>query len=145
MRVIRVVFVAAAVSLMAMACSSDSKTATTSSSASSSTSSAAPEDVRAPAAAVATGLKSIKTIADSIAAAAGSDKVAAKAEVDKIEPVWQEIEGTVKANDPDAYITFEDSFAVLGTAADDGDAAKAHQGADDVAKAVDAYLAKYPG
>jgi hypothetical protein len=143
MRVIRVVLVAAAVSLTAMACSSDSKTATTSSS--SSSSSAAPEDVRAPAAAVAAGLQSIKTIAGSIAAAAGSDKAGAKAEVDKIEPVWQEIEGTVKANDPDAYITFEDSFAVLGTAADDGDAAKAQQGADSVAKAVDAYLAKYPG
>ena len=47
---------------------------------------------------------------------------------DTIEPAWQPIEGTIKANDPDTYITFEDNFAVLGDAIDSDDAAKAQAG-----------------
>ena len=35
------------------------------------------------------------------------------------------VEGTIKSNNQDVYITFEDTFAVLSNAAKDGDAAKA--------------------
>ncbi len=131
--------VAAAISLTAVACSSDSKSASSSSPA------AVPEEQRASAAEVATGLAALKTITGSIASSAGTDKAAAQAAVDQIEPAWSKIEGTVKANNPDAYISFEDSFALLETAVKDGDAAKAQQGAGDVAKAADSYVAKYPG
>ena len=64
---------------------------------------------------------------------------------DTIEPAWQPIEGTIKANDPDAYITFEDNFAALGDAIDGGDATQAQQAADAIATAADAYVGQYPG
>ena len=105
----------------------------------------APEAVQAPAADVTAGLGKIVKIAAEIAVAVPSDKARAKDLVSSIEPVWSTIEGTVKANDDDAYITFEDTFALLKTAATDGDTAKAAQGAADTAKAVAAYLVKYPG
>ena len=79
------------------------------------------------------------------AQAVPSDKAKAQDASEQIEPVWQHVEGTVKANDPDAYITFEDSFAALEKAVDDGDAAKAQEAATTVATTVTAYLEKYPG
>lgn len=111
---------------------------------SSTTSQQGPEDRRASAAEVSKGLRQIETTAAEVAAA-GVDKARATRAAGRIEPVWETIEGTVKANDPDAYIAFEDAFALLENAADQGDAAKAQQGADSVSKTVAAYLAKYPG
>ena len=139
-RLARLLVVALAVAVVAGACGSsggdkdaDAASAT------------APENQRASAAEVATGLHKIEGIAKDIAAAAGSDKSRAKELSEQIEPVWQGIEGTVKANDQDTYVTFEDSFAALGRAADDGDGAKASKAAGDVSATVDAYLAKHPG
>ena len=105
----------------------------------------APESVRAPASDVTIGLGKIVKIAAEIAVVVPTDKARAKDLVGSIEPVWSTIEGTVKANDEDAYITFEDTFALLKTAATEGDTTKAAQGAADTAKAVAAYLVKYPG
>ena len=105
----------------------------------------APESVQAPAADVTVGLGKIVKIAAEIAIAVPTDKARSIDLVGAIEPVWSTIEGTVKTNDEDAYITFEDTFALLKTAATDGDSAKAAQGAADTAKAVAAYLVKYPG
>src|SRR6266508_1393667 len=68
----------------------------------------------------------------------------ARALIDQIEPTWQPIEGTIKANDQDAYLAMEDSFALLEKAAD-GDAGSAAKGAGTVAATVAAYLAKYRG
>ena len=50
----------------------------------------------------------------------------------------------MKANDQDAYLTLEDSFAQLAKAAN-GDAATAAKGVATVATTVAAYLAKHPG
>lgn len=122
-------------------CSSDSKSTTSATTASTSS---APEDNRASAADVAKGLKDIDAVAKAMVAA-GSDKAKLKAEDERIEPIWEEIEGTIKANDQDTYITFEDTFAVLEKAAEDGDAASAKSGSDKVSATVTAYLAKYPG
>src|SRR5437660_756008 len=118
--VVRLVSVVVGLSLLGTACSSDSKKSDTSAGAAPTSSSPAPEDRRSPAADVATGL-------------------------DQIDSVWMTIEGTVKANDPDSYIAFEDAFALLEQGADQGDAAKAQQGAQSVSSTVAAYLAKYPG
>lgn len=104
----------------------------------SATASVAPEDLRAPAAEVALGLKALDELTAQIAAAPDA---AGKALSEGIEPIWMPIEGTIKANDPDAYLTFEDAFALL----ESGDQAKAKKGADAVASASKAYLAKYPG
>ncbi len=103
---------------------------------------AAPEDQRAGAAQVAAGLRKIDRLAKDIA---GTHNAAeARALIDQIEPTWQQIEGTVKANDQDAYLAMEDSFALLEKAAD-RDAGSAAKGAGTVAATVAAYLAKYRG
>jgi hypothetical protein len=105
----------------------------------------APEEQHASATEVAAGLGQIDGIARDIAARAGTDKAAAGQLDARIEPAWQKVEGTVKSNDQDAYITFEDTFAVLGAASRDGDAAKARTASETISKAVSDYLAKYPG
>lgn len=143
MRGVLAVLVVAGLTLGVAACSSGSGGDATSGG--SASTSQAPEDLRASAAEVATGLRRIETIAKDLAGVAGTDKARAKELDGQIEPVWKTIEGTIKANDQDAYISFEDTFAILAKAAEDGDAAKASQGADAVAQAVAAYLAKYPG
>lgn len=137
----------AAVALLAVvgtACSSDS--ATVKPAAGNATGApSVPEDERAPAAQVAGGLHQIDDLTAQIAQVTGSDQAKAKDLTSQIEPIWQQIEGTVKANDPDAYITFEDGFAAIEKAADAGDAAGAQKAAASVHDAVTSYLGKYPG
>jgi hypothetical protein len=125
------------------ACSSgDNKTVADNTGASTS---AAPEDVTAPDAQVGAGLKQIQDISAQSAKAVGSDQANAQRLSDEIEPVWSTIEGTVKANDVESYLTFEDSFAALKTAAESGDTAKAQDASTAIAAAAATYLAKYPG
>jgi hypothetical protein len=104
----------------------------------SSTTSVAPEEKRTTAAAVATGIKGIDALAAQIGAASAD---AGKTLSEGIEPLWQPIEGTVKANDADTYLAFEDNFALL----ESGDITKAKKGAAGVKAAAAGYLAKYPG
>jgi hypothetical protein len=108
------------------------------------TSSQAPEEKRATAADVATGLRTIDATAKGVASKAAGDKTGAQALDAQIEPVWKTVEGTVKANSQDGYATFEDSFGLLESAANAGDAAKAGTASTAVSKAVADYLAKYP-
>lgn len=131
----RLAVVVAAVALSVGGCSSDSKSDTT----------GAPEDQRAAPAEVAAGLAKIDISAKAVAAQSGTDKAKAEEASSQIEPVWKDIEGTIKANDADAYLSFEDNFALLKAAAKDGDASKATTGAAGVSKAVSDYLARYPG
>lgn len=110
---------------------------------SSASSKPAPEQVTTSPEAVRTGLNKLVVIATGITAQI-SDKTKAADLVEGIEPVWEKIEGTVKANSSDTYIALEDAFAVLENAAQKSDATKAKAGSDAVSKAVTAYLAKYP-
>jgi hypothetical protein len=105
----------------------------------------APEAHQAPAAQVTAGLGKIGAIVAQVSLAAGTDAKSAKQLNEGIEPAWQQIEGTIRANDKDLYIRFEDDFAALSKAASAGDGAKAQQTAADITDAVKAYLAKYPG
>jgi hypothetical protein len=98
--------------------------------------SGSPESHIAPDAEVTAGLKRLKGVAATVAAAGGGDEAR-----DAVEKVWQPIEGTVKKNEPDIYLDVEDSFEQLST----GDAAKAKQGEQRLEQAIDAYLAKHPG
>jgi hypothetical protein len=136
-----------ALALVAGACSSDDKTTSTQSAiaGSSEDESKAPEEVRAAATEVTAGLMQIRDTTARIAQAVGSDKAKAEELNDQIEPVWELVEGTVKANDSDAYITFEDSFAELKKAIENGDSAKAQRAVTTVATTVTAYVGKYPG
>jgi hypothetical protein len=103
----------------------------------------APEQVTTSPLAVKTGLLSIQKIAADIVATQGDATQGAKLD-EGIEPIWATIEGTVKGNDQDAYIAFEDAFALLEDAARTGNAPKAQRGSTAVSTAVSAYLAKYP-
>jgi hypothetical protein len=129
------VLLAVTVAAGGVACGSDDKKDTA----------AAPEDLRAPAAEVTAGLGKIDALAAQIGLAASADAKVATEQAKGIEALWGPIEGTIRENDKDAYIRFEDDFAALEKAAEDGDGAKAQTAAADVSAAVKAYLAKYPG
>jgi hypothetical protein len=103
-----------------------------------------PEDRRVSDARVAAGLAEITSISTRVADAVEAGDEDAADLNDSIEPEWQAIEGTIKANDEDVYITFEDTFALLGNAVDDDDAAAAKDAADTIGTAVDDYLAEHP-
>jgi hypothetical protein len=105
----------------------------------------APEELRASDADVATGLQKIDDLVGQVASAVadGDDEAAVDAN-EQIEPTWFEIEGTIKANDQDVYLAFEDSFATLGRAVDDADPDGAQTAADTVSDTVTAYLADHP-
>ncbi|MEN3272019.1 MAG: hypothetical protein V7636_780, partial [Actinomycetota bacterium] len=110
-------------------------------SASGATTTTAPEEARASDADVAAGLTTITGLGNDIAAAVtAGDKDKATELVEKIEPSWAKIEGTIKANDEETYLAFEDAFAAIGLAARDGDGPKATSVAGDIKAAADAYL-----
>jgi hypothetical protein len=102
-------------------------------------------ELRASAKDVARGLGQIETLTNQVALAVSADAKAAKTQAEGIEKIWAPIEGTIRENDKDSYIRFEDDFAALEKAADAADSAKAQATAKDVSEAVKAYLAKYPG
>jgi hypothetical protein len=111
----------------------------------STTTTTAPEDVRASDADVADGLATIDGLGkDIVAAVQGGDTAGAEDLLSQIEPAWQRIEGTIKANDEDTYLTFEDSFAAIGLAVDGKDAAKASEASTAISTAVAAYLKAHP-
>ncbi|HEX5349623.1 MAG TPA: hypothetical protein VFW64_21370 [Pseudonocardiaceae bacterium] len=124
------------------ACSSGGATSAGDTSA---TSAAAVPERPATATDVATGLRKIEQIAKQIAETAGTDKARAVSLDGQLEPIWKQIEDTVKHNDQDTYLAMEDSFAVLEKAADEGNAAEAAKGSAGVTSAVQPYLAKYSG
>ena len=102
-------------------------------------------ELRASAKDVATGLGQLEALTNQVALAVSADAKAAKQQAEGIEKIWQPIEGTIRANDKDSYIRFEDNFAALEKAAAAADSAKAQTAATDISAAVKAYLAKYPG
>ena len=105
----------------------------------------APEEKRASDADVAEGLKKIDTLGQDIhAAIQAGDKDKAAELIDQIEPTWEDIEGTIKANDENLYLQFEDAFAALGLAAKATDATKAQTTAANISGAVAIYLQAHP-
>lgn len=100
---------------------------------------AAPESRIAPAADVSAGLRRMVAIAGQVAST--PDAARSKAASAQLEPIWKRIEGTIKRDAPNLYVTVEDSLALLGS----GDAGKTKEGARMMAGAASAYLAKHPG
>ncbi|HEV8627177.1 MAG TPA: hypothetical protein VG034_22255 [Acidimicrobiia bacterium] len=96
------------------------------------------------AAKVAEGLKGVLHAAEEVAEYAGNDKAKAQKEWDEAHETWEGIENTIRANDKNAYIEFEDGLEALATAAKAGDAKKAESASAALAKASQAYLAKFP-
>ena len=106
----------------------------------------APEDVKAPADEVAAGLTEMDELAKRVVAAVEADDTDKATELyDETHETWEEVEGTIKDNDEDAYLAFEDALASLQTAARDGDLDKARAASSDISTAVSSYLEAYPG
>lgn len=118
-----------------IACGDDAKD----SGAAATTETTAPEDVLAPDAQVATGLKGLKSLAADVSEE--TDTAAAKTKAEGLEGFWAPVEGTVKKNEPDMYSTIEEDLSLL----ESGAAAKTKLGAREMGETVDAYLAKHPG
>jgi hypothetical protein len=95
-------------------------------------------------AAVAAGLEKIQGIAADSAKSVGKDNAKAEQLHSGIEPEWEKIEGTVRANDSAAYGALEDSFTLLKIAAKGADASKAAKAADSLSAAVAGYLGQHP-
>jgi len=91
---------------------------------------------------VATGLHKMEDEAAEVLAAA-SDKSEAEAAGDELHETWEDIEGTVKQNEPDMYAQIEEDLAVLRDADKDATAKQAAE--DDLGVVIDQYLAKHPG
>jgi hypothetical protein len=123
-----------AITVGGMACGSDKKAAAPD-----------PHGLRASATEVAAGLGKLDSLVNQIGLAASADAKAAKNHVKEIEEIWAPIEGTIRENDKDAYIRFEDDFAAIEKGVDAGDATRTQSSTADVSAAVKAYLAKYPG
>jgi len=98
-----------------------------------------PESRIAPDAQVATGLGQLVKVAEDISAE--QDATASKRASKRLEPVWMKVEGTVKQNEPDSYVTIEEDLALL----ESGVPARTKTGADELSATVDAYLVKHPG
>ena len=88
---------------------------------------------------VAEGLKTIERAGAEIAEYAGEDKDKAQSYVTRITPVWGMIEGTIQANDNDAYVALEKAIGGLEAAANAGDGAEAESALKVLAEAVKTY------
>lgn len=109
------------------------------------TTTTAPEEARASDAEVAAGLATIKKLATDISEAVKAKDDAKVSElVAQIEPAWAKVEGTIRANDEDTYLAFEDAFAAIGRAVKASDAAKMAETASAITTAADNYLKAYP-
>jgi LPXTG-motif cell wall-anchored protein len=102
-------------------------------------------DEQASADAVAAGLQRIEDIASNSAEAVAAGDGKAEDLHAGIEPVWEKIEGTVRANDSAAYAALEDNFTLLKIAAKSEDPARASTASENLSTAVKGYLAKHPG
>lgn len=103
----------------------------------------APEEIVVSDAKVTAGLGAMKTLFTD-AADALDGQASASEFPDKIEHEWSQIEGTVKKNDPDAYLRVEDARSAVDNAIKDKKAAAASTAAQDFSTAADKYLAQYP-
>ena len=56
---------------------------------------------------------------------------------------WERIEGTIKNNEQDLYLRYEDTLSDVRTGARDSDTAKAQRGAQDIQAISAEYLANH--
>jgi hypothetical protein len=115
------------------ACGSDKK--------SSSTEATQETYVVVPAATVAKGLADTAALMTQLSAS----PTTADSQLDRVESGWQSYEGTVRTNDPNSYLTFEDVLASFDDAAKAKDGTKMATQVAAFGTASAAYLAKFPG
>ena len=96
-----------------------------------------------PDAQVTAGLAELQQMGVGVTAAitAGTD---ATADVDEMFEKWESIEGTIKQNEVEMYLTFEDSLANIRKAAKEKDAAAAATAVQTFGTTAASYLSKHP-
>ena len=100
-----------------------------------------PEDHKASMADVLAGLPDIKSAGDAAAtAAADGDFDTALSEYDDLHEVWEEVEGTIKDTDRDAYEAIETAQGLIKDGAENENADRVSQGAEDQGAAIDAFV-----
>ena len=98
----------------------------------------APEDVKAPMSEVLAGLPELKEHGTRAAAlGATADYQGALDEYEELHELWEEIEGTIKDTDRDIYERIETAQGLIKDGAENDNAERIQQGADDQAAAVD--------
>ena len=109
-----------------------------------SSSTQAPEDQLVSAADVAAGLAGIQQLNSTAALTLDRDQAGAKATLDQVETSWRTIEGTVKHNDVNAYLDFEDALGSLRNGVDQNNVDKATTAAAAFATHASTYLDTWP-
>ena len=111
-RLLAVLVAGAALSVFVSACGDDSGSSSSATTAASSDDTGEPEDVIVPDATVTAGLKQaitdMNTLADGVA-----DGTATDDQFEEVHKGWESFEGTVKQNDPEAYLALEDALAAM--------------------------------
>ena len=95
-----------------------------------------------PDAAVTQGLAATQQLLTDIESGKTSDKTKA---LDAVEASWASYEGTIKQNEVELYLTFEDALAAMQKAVKAGNSADITTAKTKFATTAQTYLAKHPG
>jgi len=100
-----------------------------------------PEQVKAPMAEVLTKLPAmVKEGNEAKASAAGADFATAASKFEELHEIWEEVEGTVKAEDADIYERIETAQGLIKDGAENKNASRVATGAADQATAVQQFI-----
>lgn len=100
-----------------------------------------PEEVRAPMSDVLTKLPNmVKEGNEAKSAAAAGDFETALSKYEELHEVWEEVEGTVKAEDADLYERIETAQGLIKDGAENENSARVSTGAADQATAVQQFI-----
>ena len=100
-----------------------------------------PEDVKAPMSEVLTKLPTMVTEGNEAkTAAAEADFATATSKYEELHEIWEEVEGTVKAEDADIYERIETAQGLIKDGAENENASRVATGAADQATAVQQFI-----
>jgi hypothetical protein len=101
-----------------------------------------PESVKAPISEVLAGLPKIVEHANAAASAgATGDYTTASKEFDELHEIWETVEGTIKDTDQNIYERIETAQGLIKDGAENDNAERIQQGADDQSAAIDDFIA----
>lgn len=108
------------------------------------TTTTAPEERIVPDSVVTAGLATLKGQAAEAESLIATDPVAAEKAAAAAQETWLGFEGTVKKNETDMYLRFEDALSDLNLGAQKGSVEQVKRGAADLRATAGDYLAAHP-
>ncbi len=103
-----------------------------------------PEERIVPDSEVTAGLATLQRQAEEAESLVATDPAAAEKAAGAAHETWEGIEGTIKKNETDMYLRFEDALSDLNLGAQKGDVEQAQRGARDLRETASDYLAAHP-